>query len=105
MALSKVVHKYLLKAFYEQTNKEKYKMQIFKHNIYHINRIAIKDVIPIARCQFSIAKKGLVIDIPDVKITRVYSTINVLLKYNWYLNLMKNKTIIDLGLQSISKYY
>ncbi len=40
-AYSKAPHKYLLKAFHERTNKKEYKSQILKHNIYHINVIAI----------------------------------------------------------------
>ena len=35
---------------------------------------------------------------------QIYSIINFMLKYNWYLNLMDNETVIDLGLQNIKKY-
>lgn len=34
----------------------------------------------------------------------ICSTINILLKYNWYLDSMDNKAAIDLGLQSVKKY-
>ncbi len=36
---------------------------------------------------------------------RIYSTTNVLLRYNWHLNLTDDKAAIDLGLQSIKKYW
>lgn len=41
----KIAHKYLLKAFYNITNKKKYNAQIRQNNIYYINIITIKDVI------------------------------------------------------------
>ena len=42
-AHSKTVHKYLLKALYNKTNKKKYKSHIWQHNVRHINIITIKD--------------------------------------------------------------
>ena len=42
---SKAVHKYLLKAFYNRTNKKEYDVQIWQHNVCHTNIIAIKDVV------------------------------------------------------------
>ena len=39
------MHKYLFKAFYNQTNKKKYELQIWQYNMRHINIIAIKKVI------------------------------------------------------------
>ena len=44
-AYSKAAHKYLLKAFYNRTNKKEYKSQIWKHNMPHTYIIAIKYVI------------------------------------------------------------
>ena len=44
-AHNEAAHKYLLKAFYNQTNKKEYKSQIWQHNVPHTNIIAIKDVI------------------------------------------------------------
>ena len=44
-AHSKAAHKYLLKAFYNKTNKKEYDAQIRQHNVCHTNVIAMKDVI------------------------------------------------------------
>ena len=104
MAHSKAAHKYLLKAFYGQTNKE-HESQILKHNIRHTNVIAMKDVIIIAKVLIrSAKKKELVVDIPDAEVTRVCSATNVLLKYNWHLDPTDNEAAMDLGLQSVKKY-
>ena len=45
IAHSKAAHKYLLKMFYNKTNKKKYNLQIGQHNVRHTNIITIKDVI------------------------------------------------------------
>ncbi len=42
---SKAAHKYLLKAFYNRTNKKEYDLQIRQHNVRYTNIIVIKDVI------------------------------------------------------------
>ena len=42
---SKAAYKYLLKAFYNKMNKKEYHLQIWQHNVYHTNIIAMKDVI------------------------------------------------------------
>ena len=44
-AHSEAAYKYLLKAFYNRTNKKEYDAQIWQHNISYTNVIAIKDVI------------------------------------------------------------
>lgn len=50
------------------------------------------------------SKKQFVVDIPDIKVTRVCSIINNLLNYNGYLNPIDNKAVVDLELQSVKKY-
>ena len=78
MAYIEEAYKYLLKAFYERTNKKKSESQILKHNICHINVIAIQDAILIAKVRVrSIKKKELVVDTPDAKVTWVCSGTNV----------------------------
>lgn len=42
---SKVVYKYLLKVFYNKTNKKLYDLKIWQYNIRHTYIIAIKDII------------------------------------------------------------
>ena len=46
-------------------------------------------------------KKKLAIDMPDIEVMQIYSVINILLKYNWHLDPIDNKTAVDLGLQNI----
>ncbi len=57
IAHSEAAHKYLLKAFYEQTNKKEYELQILKHNIRHTYVIAIQDAILMAKVLDRSAKK------------------------------------------------
>ena len=102
---SKIVYKYLLKVFYGKTNKKEYKSQILEHNICYTNVIAMQDTILIAKVLvWSVKKKELVIDKPNSEVTQVFSTMNVLLKYNWHLDSMDNEATVDLGLQIIKKY-
>ena len=99
MAYSEVVHKYLLKTFYGKTNKKKYELQILEHNICYTNVIAMQNTILIVKVPVgSVKKKELVVDMLNIEITRVCSTTNVLLKYNWHLNPMDDETTVDLEL-------
>ncbi len=50
-------------------------------------------------------RKQLVVDTPNAEVTRVCSATKDLLKYNWYLNQTDNKAAVNLGLQSIKKYW
>ena len=59
---SETTHKYLLKAFYNRTNKKKYNAQIQQYNIGHINIITKKDVII---SKMSLEKEGQLV-IKDV---------------------------------------
>ena len=43
IAYSEAANKYLLKAFYNKTNKKKYKLHIRQHNVRHTNIIAMKN--------------------------------------------------------------
>ena len=66
----------------------------------------MQDVILIAKVPVGSAKKKeLVFDTPNTEVTRICSTTNVLLKYNWHLDLTDNEAAIDLGLQSVNKYW
>lgn len=46
-------------------------------------------------------KKELIINIFNIKVIQIYNIINILLKYNWYLDLIDNKIAMNLGLQNI----
>ncbi len=106
MANSEAAHKYLLKAFYGWTNKKEYESQILKHNICYTNVIAMQNAILMAKVLDEFAKrKQLVVDTPNPEVTRVCSAINIILKYNWHLNPTEDKAVVDLGLQSVKKYW
>lgn len=105
MAHNRVAYKYILKVFYKWTNKKKYKSQILKHNIRYTNVIAMQNAIIKAKLLIGSAIKELVIDIPDTKVTQVCSTTNMLLKYNQHQNPTNNEAVVDLGLQSVKKYW
>ncbi len=106
MTHSEVTHKYLLTAFYRRTNKKEYKSQILKNNIRHTNVIAMQDAILMAKVLDESTKRKLfIIDMPNAEVTRVCSTTNVLLKYNWHLLPTDDEATVDLGLQSIEKYW
>lgn len=79
---SEIVYKYLLKAFYKGINKKKYKLQILKYNICHTNIIAMQNIILTTKVLNRSVKKLVIINISDIKVTQMYNTTNVLLKYN-----------------------
>ena len=69
MTNSEAAHKYLLKTFYETTNKKEYKLQILEHNIRYTKVLTMQDVILIAKVPVGIAKKKeLIVDIPDAEV-------------------------------------
>lgn len=51
-----------------------------------------------------ITKKKFVVDTPNAEIMRICSVTDILLNYNGYLNLINNKTIIDLRFENVEKY-
>ncbi len=46
----------------------------------------------------SAKKKQFVVDMPDAEVMQVYNVINILLKYNWHLNLIDDEVTVNLGL-------
>ena len=93
------MHKYLLKAFYNRTNKKKYKSQILEYIIYYTNIIVMQDTILVANVPVeNVEKKKLVVNMPDIEVTWICSITHILLKYNWHLDLIDDETAIDLGL-------
>lgn len=80
-------------------------MQILEHIICYINIITMQNTILIAEILIkSASKKEFFMAILDAKIMQVWSAINFLLKYNWHLNFMDNKAMVDLELRKIEKY-
>lgn len=65
----------------------------------------MQDTILIAKILLTSAKKKkLIINMLNAEVTQICNATNVLLKYNWYLNLINNEVAIDIVLQSINKY-
>ncbi len=64
----------------------------------------MQDAILMVKILDESAKKQLVVDTPDAKVTRIYRIINIALKYNWHLNPTNDKAAVDLGRQSVKKY-
>ena len=106
-AHSEAAHKYLLKAFYNKTNKKEYDAQIRQHNVCHTNVIAMKDVI--------ISKKALekeeqlVVRNADkialAEVGRMSSPIDLDGKYMWAINNVNIDANRDLGLTGIKKHW
>ena len=103
---SKVAHKYLLKAFYNKTNKKQYDTQIQQHNIRHTNVIAIKDVVISKKAQ---EKEGHLVvkntdKIAQAEVARTWSPINLDGKLMWAISNVDIDTARDLGLTGIKKH-
>ena len=105
-AHSKAVYKSFLKAFYNRTNKKKYDVQIWQHNVCHTNVIAMKDMIT--------SKKGLEKEEQQVvrnankimlaMVKRVLSPIDLDSKYIWAISNVDIDTARDLVLTGIKKH-
>lgn len=58
-----VAYKYLLKVFYNKTNKKEYKLKIWQYNLHHTNIIETKDIIVLEKNK---AKEKLSTDNADI---------------------------------------
>ena len=104
---SKAAHKYLLKAFYNKTNKKEYNAQIWQDNVRHTNLIAMKDVI-ISRK--ALEKEGqLVVRNADkialAEVGKTLSLIDLDGKYMWAISNVDIDVARDLGLIGIKKHW
>ncbi len=104
-AHNEATYKYVLKAFYNRTNKKEYDSQIRQHNVRHTNIIAIKNVI-------LVVEKGgklLVMDNIDKttigEVAKVSSAIDLGSKHSWAINNADMDATEDLGLTGIKKYW
>ncbi len=102
---SETVHKYLLKAFNNRTNKKEYDSQIRQHNVRHTNIIAMKDVI-------SIVERGgelLTIENKDktiiAEVSKVLNITDLGGKYSWAISNADIDETEDLGRTGIKKYW
>lgn len=71
-----MMYKYFLKAFYNKTNKKKYKLQISLNNVYYTNIIAMKDVINTKKVREKKRFKNIIDIITLAEVTKVLSPIN-----------------------------
>lgn len=55
---NETIYKYPLKAFYDRTNKKKYKREILQHYIYYTNIFIIQNAILIVKIIENIQKKA-----------------------------------------------
>ena len=106
-AHSKAAHKYLLKAFYNKTNKKEYDAQIRQHNVCHTNVIAMKDVIISKK---ALKKEGQLVvrnvdKIALAEVGRTSSPIDLDGKYMWAISNVDIDAARDLGLTGIKKHW
>lgn len=82
------MYKYLLKTFYNKTNKKEYNSQIWQYNKCSTNIIKIKDVIALTERDRE-NKKLLTMEYIDktaiAEVTKVLNIINLDNKYNWII--------------------
>ena len=104
-AHSKVAHQYLLKAFYNKTNKKEYNSQIQQYNVCHTNIIAMKDVIILEKAR---EKKMLLESIANTtapaKVAQLLSLIDLARRYNWAMSDAELDAAKKQGLNGIKKY-
>ncbi len=82
-AHSKGAHKYLLKAFYNRTNKKEYDSQIRQHNVRHTNIIVMKDVIIAEKVgEDEMLSESIADTTTPAEVARVSSPVDVIGRYN-----------------------
>ena len=105
-AHSKAAHKYLLKAFYNRTNKKEYDAQIWQHNVRHTNVIAMKDVI-ISKKALEKERQLVVKNADKIALAKVGKTLSPMDfdgKYMWAISNVDIDATRDLGLTGIKKH-
>ena len=105
-AHSKAAYKYLLKAFYNRTNKKEYDAQIRQHNVRHTNVIAMKDVVTSKKAR---EKEGQLVvrnadKIAQAEVARTSSPMDLDGKYIWAMSNIDIDAARDLGLTGIKKH-
>ena len=81
IAHNEVAHKYFLKAFYNGTNKKKYELQIWQHNMRYTNIIIIKDLIISEKAKRKKLLKGSADTTTLAEVARALSFIDFAWKY------------------------
>lgn len=78
LAHSKVINKYLFKAFYNRINKNKDDLQIWLYNICVLNIIAIKNVIVVAVRDRKNGKSLIIENMDKTIITKIAKVLNII---------------------------
>lgn len=96
------MHKYILKTFYTKTNKKEYNLQIWEHNVSHINIIAMQNIIILEKTR---RIKKLLVVITDtttpVEMGQALSLVDLVRRYKWAmsntdLDIAKKQELIDI---------
>ncbi len=105
-AHSEAAYKYLLKAFYNRTNKKKQNSQIRQHNVRHTNIIAMKDVIiPEKAREEEMLLEGIAYTTAPAEVSRVLSFVYLAGRQNWAISNADLDAAKELGLTGIKKYW
>ena len=106
IAHNKAAHKYLLKTFYNRTNKKEYNLQIWQHNIRHTNIIAMKDVIISEKArEEEILSESIADTTTPAELARVLSFVDLAGRYNWAMSDVNLDIAKKLELTGIKKYW
>ncbi len=82
-AHNEAAYKYVLKAFYNRTNKKEYNLQIRQHNICHTNIIAMKDIIISKKArEDKMLSESIADTIAPAEVARVSSPVDLVRRYN-----------------------
>lgn len=75
-----------------------YESQILIHNICHIYVITIYDIVVVIFkvLDESNKNKQLIVNTPNIEVTKLYNTTNIIIKYNWQLNPINNEVVVEL---------
>ena len=103
-AHNKAIYKYLLKAFYNKTNKKEYNLQIWEQNICHTNIIAIKNMI-ISKKAKEMLWKNIMDTTAPAEVAQISNAIDFVERYNWIINNTNLDIVKKLGLTDIKKYW
>ncbi len=104
-AYSETAHKYLLKAFYNRTNKKEYESQIWQHNVRYTNIIAMKDVIISEKVREKKLSEGLADTTAQTEVDQASSFIDFAWEYKWAMSNVDIDAAKELGQTGVKKYW
>ncbi len=104
-AHSETAHKYLLKTFYNRTNKKEYDLQIWQYNVRHTNIIEMKNVILVTERGGKLLAMENADKTAIAEVGNVSSVIDFGSKHSWAISNADMDAAEDLGLTGIKKYW